>query len=124
MLGVVRLSEPGCSALLMGTSPCVTSSPLQPQPARVIGSLDSSYLVFCSRGVGLRSAAKIKPVTRHGHSKALGSFPVWNKQRGGSRLQLLPKKRGSGLLDLTAPRSWGSLARRPLLGAEELGGFV
>lgn len=70
---------------MLGNSPRVTSRqlrlPFQPQPGRTIRSFDSSYLDFCSKGVGLRSAAKIKPVTWHGHGKALGSFPVGNNKR-------------------------------------------
>lgn len=69
-------ASPQCP--LLGNPPRVTSRqlrlPFQPQPARMIRSSDSSYLDFCSKGVGLRSAAKIKPVTWHGHGKALGSF--------------------------------------------------
>lgn len=90
VLGIVRLSVrcPCLAAVpfscpLLGNSPRATSRqprlPFWPQPARMIRSFDSSYLNFCSRGVGLGSAAKIKPVT--GHGKALGSFPVQNNKR-------------------------------------------
>jgi len=81
---VQAVPVPGCSALLLpaaGNAPRVTSwqprLPLQPQPASTVGCLDSSHRSCCSRGAGLGSGARIKPVTWHGHGKALGSFPAW-----------------------------------------------
>lgn len=81
------------SCPLLGTSPCATSwqplLPFQPRPARTVRAFASASLGLCSRGVGLGTAAQMKPVTWHGHGKALGSFPVQNT-RGVCLLQCFP----------------------------------
>lgn len=83
------------SCPLLGTSPCATSwqplLPLQPRPARTVRAFGSASRGLCSRGVGLGSAAQMKPVSWQGHGKALGSFPVQNNARGVCRLQSFPR---------------------------------
>lgn len=86
------------SCPLLGTSPCshLLAAPSPPPAAAgedgqslwpLVRAFGSASHGLCSRGVGLGSAAQMKPVSWHGHGKALGSFPVQNNARGVCRLQ-------------------------------------